>query len=77
MLTMSSVRDYLAENGRASLEDIAVHFDSSPEAARQVLDHWLAKGRVRRFEQGGGCGKASSSCSCASKPQEIYEWTSV
>jgi len=75
MLTMSSVRDYLAQTGRASLEDIAVHFDSSPEAARQVLDHWLAKGKVRRTEQGGGCGKASSSCCCASKPQEVYEWT--
>ncbi|EPY01252.1 FeoC-like transcriptional regulator [Magnetospirillum fulvum] len=77
MLTMRSVRDYLAESGQVSLGDIAVHFESSPEAARQVLDQWVAKGKVRRSEQGGTCGKAGASCCCAAKPQEVYEWTGV
>ncbi|CCG39981.1 FeoC-like transcriptional regulator [Magnetospirillum molischianum] len=75
MLTMRSVRDYLTESGQVSLGDIALHFESSPEAARQVLDQWVAKGKVRRTEPSGGCAKAGASCCCASKPQEVYEWT--
>lgn len=78
MMTMSGVRTYLSEHHRVSLTDIATHFDSSPEAVRQVLDHWEAKGKVRRLmaDSAGCCGKSGSSCSCSHKPEEIYEWLS-
>jgi putative ferrous iron transport protein C len=72
-VTPSEVKAYLAERQRAPLGDIAVHFGSSPDAVRQVLQVWLNKGRVRRLSGGAGCpGKAG--CSCSARIEEVYEW---
>jgi hypothetical protein len=76
MITLMGLRDYLVERGRASLSDIGVHFHSSPDAARQAIEHWVAKGRARRIDAGGGCcPKAGGACACDGAPPEVYEWT--
>jgi putative ferrous iron transport protein C len=69
-MTPSEVKVYLVERHRAALGDIAVHFGSSPDAVRQVLGHWLAKGRVRLLTERSCAG----GCSCAKRPDEVYEW---
>lgn len=73
-MTPLEVRAYLSERGRAPLEDIAIRFGSSPDAVRQVLDLWIAKGKVRRLEGAGECGKRGPSCSCGKPPSDVYEW---
>jgi putative ferrous iron transport protein C len=73
MMTPSSVRDYLKERGSAPLSDVAVHFDAGKDAVRAVLDLWIAKGRVRSMAPGASCSKASS-CGCACKTEEVFEW---
>lgn len=74
-LSLSEVKAYLVEHKRASLDDIATRFDSSPDAVHHVLETWIAKGRVRLLAgEGGGCGKTGSCCSCAGKEAKIYEW---
>lgn len=72
-MTPSQVKAYLQERGRASLTDIAVHFSSSPEAARQVVQLWRDKGRVRLLTE-SCCG--TTSCNCGKKPDDVYEWAS-
>ncbi|MCA1974593.1 MAG: FeoC-like transcriptional regulator [Caenispirillum sp.] len=74
VMTMSSVRDYLADKRRATLTDIALHFDSRPEAVRPVLDRWQEKGRVEVLQGASACGKSSSACGCCTKPEAVYVW---
>ena len=75
MATLSSVKHYLEARSRASLEDIAIGLETSPEAARALLDRWLEKNRVRRIEACGPCGHKAGSCSCGHAATiEVYEW---
>ena len=70
MITLSGLREYLSERRQASVADMAMHFDASPDAVRGALSHWLAKGRARRLDPGGIC----SGCGCGCKGEEVFEW---
>jgi hypothetical protein len=69
-MTLTDAKAYLMDRRRATLCDIAMHFDSSPDAARQVMQHWVAKGRVKLL-RGEPC---KSGCACANRPDDVYEW---
>ena len=71
---MSILRDvagYLQRRKHASLNDLAMYFDTSPDAMRGMLDKWIAKGKVMRCPA-AACQGCSSTCSAA--PGEAYEW---
>lgn len=71
-MILSDIRRYLQQRGRASLADIAVHFDTDPDAVRGMLAVWMRKGRVHRQTATASCG---SSCSkCQATATEIYVW---
>jgi len=70
---LADIRSYLARHGRVSLEDIANHFDMDAGALRGMLEHWIRKGKVRRYTVADACGVGCSRC--ASACSEIYEWT--
>ena len=71
-MILSDIRNYLQQRGQASLSDIAMHFDTPPEAVKGMLEIWIRKGRVRRHLAHPSCG---SSCSqCAPTSTEIYQW---
>lgn len=74
MMTLTAVRDYLKLRHNASLEEIALHFDASPDAVRGILDQWIAKGKARKLPIGAVCSNAGSGCGCGCKAQDIYEW---
>jgi len=71
-ITLAQAKTYLMERGRAPLGDIATRFGSSPDATRQVMRHWVDKGRAKILE----CGTCKSGCACATRPDEVYEWVS-
>ena len=50
MITLSGLREYLSERRQASVAEMTLHFDASPDAVRGALSHWLAKGRARRLD---------------------------
>ena len=75
MLTLSDLKRFMVERQRASLNEIAIHFDTPASAVRPMLDQWIAKGRLRKLDVTGGCGKVSGGCSCKEKPSEVFEWT--
>ena len=71
-MILSRIRHYLAERGQASLGEIALHFDASPDAVRGMLEQWMRKGKVRRHTPRAGCGSSCNRCDPAAT--EIYEW---
>ncbi len=71
MSILTDIRNYLQQTERASLNDIALHFDTPPEAVRGMLDHWIARGNIRYcpVDACAGCKAA-----CSTMPDETYEW---
>lgn len=71
-MILSDIKQYLMERGSAPLSDIALHFDSEPDAIRGMLEQWIRKGKVRKRMLAASCG---SSCDkCDSDATELYEW---
>lgn len=72
-MILTDVKSYLAERGRVSVEDLRCHFRRiDAETLCSILDHWVAKGKVRRVEgscPNGACGKCR-----ASRAGLVYEW---
>jgi len=71
-MILSDIKRYLSERGQATLADMALHFQSSPDAVRGMLEVWAGKGKVRRHLANPSCGSSCSNCDPASV--EIYEW---
>ncbi len=71
-MILSELRDYLQEQRRASLADMATRFRCDPDALRPMLHKWVAKGRVRKLPDGATCGTC---CQCEPERVEVYEWT--
>lgn len=72
-MILSELRDYLRKRGQASLQELALHFDSDPQALRGMLQRWIAKGQVVRRQAGASCGDGCRQCDPASV--EIYVWS--
>jgi len=69
---LSDIRDYLQQRGQATLADIALHFDTDPDAVRGMLQVWIQKGKVHRQMATASCGGSCTQCDSAST--EIYIW---
>lgn len=72
-MILSDLRGYLQQQRRATLSDLALHFDVDANALRGMLGKWINKGKVRLSSAGGSaCG--TSCCKCDPLLTEIYEW---
>lgn len=71
-MILSDIRKYLEQRGQASLGDIALHFDTEPDAVRGMLEAWMRKGKVIKRSSSASCGTACQSCDAAST--ELYVW---
>lgn len=72
-MILSDIRDYLRQRGQATLADIALHFDTDPDALRGMLQVWVEKGKVHRQMATASCGGSCTQCDPAST--EIYVWS--
>lgn len=72
-MILSEVRDYLRRHGEVSLRDLALHFDTDPEALRGMLEHWMRKGKVSRRGVRAACGNGGCT-QCDPASVEIYAW---
>ncbi len=70
-MLLTQLKSYLIKNKRAALMDMAHHFDMTPDAVKNMLEHWIRKGKVRHLE-GSSCNKGC--CQCDPSSMEIYEW---
>ncbi len=71
-MILSELRDYLKQQHRLSLLEMANHFNVDADALRGMLQKWVHKGRVKRIDTGGACG--TSCCKCDPAMTELYEW---
>ena len=72
------IRGYIQTHRSATMADLANHFRVAPEALRGMLDHWIAKGVVARFDLTPSCSSGCASGSCGgcgvAGTFELYEW---
>jgi len=71
-MILSDIRSYLTEKGQATLADVALHFDITPDAARGMLDVWVRKGKVSHRMINASCGSSCNQCNPAAT--EVYVW---
>jgi len=76
MSTPSAVKSYLRERGRASLHELALRLDSTPEAVRPLVELWIAKGQARAVtpEDGPSCRSGSCGSCCGGTEPAVFEW---
>jgi len=72
-MILAQLSDYLKQQRRASVAELAAGLDASPDALRAMLGMLERKGRVRRL-QGPRC--AGGCCKCDPATLELYEWVS-
>lgn len=71
-MILRELDDYLQRHRRATLGDIALHFDLPAEAVRGMLDLWIRKGRIRQLDAAATCN-TSCPVSCDDTAMTIYE----
>lgn len=74
-MILSEIKRYFKQQKCLALQDLALHFDTHPDAMRGMLEHWIRKGKLRKEVVRQGC--TCSGCSkCDSASLEMYEWVS-
>ncbi len=76
-MTLLELKKYLQERKTVSLDELCMHFRTTPQAAEPLLDQWIRKGSVQR-EVMGSCGETPDHCSCSGGGTHhvLYTWLS-
>lgn len=67
-MILTELRNYLKQHGEGSLEQLAIHFDVSPESLSGMLEFLEKKSVVQKIAAGG----CSGTCHCDQKSSKIY-----
>ena len=74
-MSLLELKEYLQNRYIVSINDLSVHFKTTPETLEPMLEHWIRKGKLLRKESSGGsCGGKHSTCSCGGSEQVWYQW---
>ena len=71
-MIIQRISDHLRQQGRASVHDMALSLNTSPDALRSMLTVLERKGKVRRVAAGTTC--SSGCCQCKPESIELYDW---
>lgn len=71
-MNLFDIRNYLMQAKMASLSSLCHYFNCDAELARQMLRHWMRKGKVRQCQKTPQCAVKCRQCSPLLT--EIYEW---
>lgn len=81
MTTLSAVKHYMEDHSRATVTDLAVGLETTPDTARSLLEMWRSKKKVRLIPGAcGSCGKGpfgGCSCPAAAMVPDVYEWVAL
>ena len=67
------IKRYFLQTKMASLSNLCAHFNNAdPDVLRQMLCHWINKGKIRQGSKTAACGAQCMKCSPLIT--EIYEW---
>ena len=70
-MTPSELRQFLQSRPQATLAEMALHFQASPDAIQAAMTLWLSKGKAT-VTQADGC--ASGCCKCGTAHLTVYRW---
>jgi len=72
-MSLLAIKEHLVKIKLASLSNLSAHFNQiSPDLLRDMLSHWMRKGKVRCFKKTPFCGGKCNKCDVTLT--EIYEW---
>jgi hypothetical protein len=82
---LQQIKHFFQTQPIASLAQVCDNLAVEPEFARQMLQHWVAKGRLRCLSQAdqnqtsgcasGACGSCQlTACNSQVVPAELYAW---
>lgn len=71
-MTPSELRTYVKEHRHVTLTDLAIHFQSDPQAIKAAMQTWIKKGVVNATQAEAGCSKGC--CKCKTEDITIYQW---
>jgi putative ferrous iron transport protein C len=66
------LKNYIQQHKKLSLAELSHFFNISPELARDMLNCYIIKGKVRPQPKTPKCGSACGKCNPVTT--EIYEW---
>lgn len=71
-MILIEIKKYLSDKKTANLQELAFHFNQPPETMRQMVAHWVRKGKVMVLPKPLSCGTGCTQC----KPEwaEEYCW---
>ena len=70
-MILSDIQKFIADNKRASIADLKLHFRMDGDALRGMLNRLIRKGRISKMAEAKKCGGCAS---CADDATEIYVW---
>lgn len=70
-MILSDIQKFIADNKRASIADLKIHFRMDADALRGMLNRLIRKGRISKMAEAKKCGGCHS---CADDATEIYVW---
>jgi len=74
-MNLLDIRNYLMHVKMASLSSLCHYFNCDSELLRQMLKHWIRKGKVRHCKKTPQCGVKCMQCNPLLT--EIYEWVEL
>jgi len=69
-MILLDIKRYLQQRNTANLQEIALHFQLSPDVVSDMLQHWVRKGVIKKGENPSGCG--STCLRCDPKLAQVY-----
>jgi putative ferrous iron transport protein C len=71
-VNLIAVKNYMVQVKITSLANLCLMFKRDPETLRQMLKHWMRKGKIKQCTKKAACGSQCFKCPVPSI--EIYEW---
>ncbi|MCG8344318.1 MAG: FeoC-like transcriptional regulator [Chlorobiales bacterium] len=73
-MSLLELKEYLQGRDIVSIDDLCIHFRTSPETLEPMLEQWIRKGKLRKETADSSCGGRHSTCSCGKSEQNWYQW---
>lgn len=71
-MNLLDIKSHMMQVKMASLSSLCVYFNCDSGVLRDMLSHWVRKGKLRQCMKTPQCGVKCSQCSPL--VTEIYEW---
>ncbi len=73
-MSLLAIKNHMMKVKIASLSNICMCLKIDPDLLRNMLAHWMRKGKIRKCMKTPACGTKCMQCS--SLTTELYEWCS-